>query len=145
MHRYLISVCFFSPTTYYATDNVLGKHSDHFSKFILIFFFFLVTICIPYTSYMQMMSIASAFISEITLCKCCGFLKTFPIQYGWMNKKSRLQWNIIWMRICVFIPQKLHIDYMCTSQDNFLWLHAIFVNYHDITYLYSIICVCFPM
>lgn len=144
MHRYLISVCFFSPTTYYATDNVLGKHSDHFSKFILIFFFFwsqFVSRTQATCKWCPLPALSSVKLHSVS----AAVLKTFPIQYGWMNKKSRLQWNIIWMRICVFIPQKLHIDYMCTSQDNFLWLHAIFVNYHDITYLYSIICVCFPM
>lgn len=123
MHRYLISVCFFSPTTYYATDNVLGKHSDHFSKFILIFFFFLVTICIPYTSYMQMMSIASAFISEITLRKCWGFLKRFQYNMDEWTKKADCNgisygWGFVYsfprnctLIICVLV-RTIFCDYM---------------------------------
>lgn len=121
MHRYLISVCFFSPTTYYATDNVLGKHSDHFSKFIFKFFFW------------------SQFVSRTqATCKWCPLpalssvklhsvsaevFKTFPIQYGWMNKKADCNgisygWGFVYsfprnctLIICVLV-RTFFCDYM---------------------------------
>lgn len=101
---------FLSPTTYYATDNQLGKHSDHFSKLFLSFF--LVTICILYTSYMQMMSIASAFISGIAICKCWGFLKHFQYSMDkWIKKQIAMEYHMD-EDLCIHSPEIAHWLYV---------------------------------
>lgn len=108
----------------------------------------MVTICILYTSYMQMMSIASAFISGIALCKCWGFLKTFPIQYGQMNKKADCNgisygWGFVYSfpRNCTLIICVLdRTFFVITCNICYLSRHHIFVFYYLCMFPRVILC-----
>lgn len=61
---------------------------------------------------MQMMSIASAFISEITLCKCCGFKNVSNTI--WMNEQKKqiaMEYHMD-EDLCIHSPETAHWLYV---------------------------------